>query len=71
MRRFAVVALASIFLAISLATAAGGGQPLAVGDRAPDFTLTDQHGQPVRLSDLLASRQYVVLAFYVMAFTPG
>jgi len=50
---------------------AKAGQPLAVGDTAPDFTLTDQHGKPVRLSELLAKRQRVVLAFYVQAFTPG
>ncbi|MBI4589395.1 MAG: redoxin domain-containing protein [Candidatus Rokubacteria bacterium] len=71
MRRSAVIGLASILLTTSLATATGAGRPLAVGDRAPDFTLVDQHGKPVRLSDRLAARQYIVLAFYVKAFTPG
>lgn len=70
MRRLALLGLASILLAVPLAAAAAD-RPLAVGDRAPDFTLSDQHGKPVRLSDLLASRRYVVLAFYVKAFTPG
>jgi thioredoxin-dependent peroxiredoxin len=36
---------------------------LAVGDRAPDFTLPDQNGQPVHLAEVLA-RGHVVLYFY-------
>ena len=36
---------------------------LAVGDRAPDFTLPDQNGQSVHLADVLA-RGHVVLYFY-------
>ncbi|MEZ0076212.1 peroxiredoxin [Planotetraspora sp. GP83] len=39
-----------------------------VGDRAPDFELQDQHGVPVRLSDLRGSE--VVLVFYPLAFSP-
>src|SRR5215212_1661555 len=39
------------------------------GDRAPDFTLPDQDGEPVTLSDLRGSR--VVLYFYPKADTPG
>ena len=42
---------------------------LAPGDLAPDFTLTDQDGQQVTLSDLRGSR--VVLYFYPEAMTPG
>ncbi len=38
-----------------------------VGDRAPDFELQDQHGAPVRLSDLRGRK--VVLVFYPLAFT--
>jgi len=41
----------------------------AEGDRAPDFTLPDQHGEPVRLSDFKG--QTVVLYFYPRADTPG
>jgi thioredoxin-dependent peroxiredoxin len=41
----------------------------AVGDQAPDFTLPDQDGNPVRLSDLRGRR--VVLYFYPKADTPG
>ncbi|GLX00837.1 peroxiredoxin [Microtetraspora sp. NBRC 16547] len=38
-----------------------------VGERAPDFELQDQHGTPVRLSDLRGRK--VVLVFYPLAFT--
>ena len=69
MKRLALLGLASVLLAVSHAVAAD--RPLAVSEKAPDFTLSDQHGKPVRLSDVLASRRYVVLAFYVKAFTPG
>ena len=43
---------------------------LKVGDRAPDFELTDTEGQAVRLGDFRGKRN-VVLAFYVLAFTGG
>ena len=39
------------------------------GDKAPDFELPDQHGEPVKLSDLHGQR--VVLYFYPKADTPG
>lgn len=42
---------------------------LKVGDRAPDFTLPDQDGKPVKLSEFLGKKK-VVLAFYVLANTP-
>jgi peroxiredoxin len=42
---------------------------VAVGARAPDFELRDQHGQPVRLSDF-RGRRNVVLVFFPLAFTP-
>jgi peroxiredoxin len=44
--------------------------PLSVGDKAPDFTLPDQTGKKIKLSDFLGKRN-VVLAFYVLAFTGG
>jgi thioredoxin-dependent peroxiredoxin len=47
-----------------------GTAPLKVGDRAPDFTLPDTEGRPVRLSELL-QKGPVILAFYIKAFTPG
>src|ERR1051325_10427452 len=59
------------------AQANSGAQPpaapqtqLKVGDRAPDFELTDTEGQKVRLSDFRGKKN-VVLAFYVLAFTGG
>ncbi len=39
------------------------------GDQAPDFELSDQDGQPVRLSSLRGKT--VVLYFYPKADTPG
>jgi cytochrome oxidase Cu insertion factor (SCO1/SenC/PrrC family) len=41
-----------------------------VGDVAPDFTLPDQFGKQVKLSDYRGKKN-VVLAFYVLAFTSG
>ena len=43
---------------------------LAVGDRAPDFTLPGPGGKPVRLADLTASKAVVVF-FYPKDDTPG
>jgi cytochrome oxidase Cu insertion factor (SCO1/SenC/PrrC family) len=43
---------------------------LKVGDLAPDFTLTNTEGKPVKLSDF-RGKKTVVLAFYVLAFTGG
>jgi peroxiredoxin Q/BCP len=42
---------------------------LEPGDKAPDFTLSDQHGEDVTLSKLKG--QAVVLYFYPKADTPG
>lgn len=39
-----------------------------VGQEAPDFELKDQHGEPVRLSSLRATKN-VVLLFYPLAFS--
>jgi hypothetical protein len=61
---------------LSLLTFCGGGSmallsstSLAPGMAAPDFTLPDQHGKGVRLSDLRGKR--VVLYFFPKADTPG
>ena len=40
-----------------------------IGERAPDFTLTDQDGKPVKLSDFRGHKN-VLLAFFPLAFTP-
>ncbi len=42
---------------------------LSVGDKAPAFTLTDQHGEKVQLSELEGHK--VLLFFYPKADTPG
>ena len=47
-----------------------GAAELKVGDRAPDFSLPDQDGRVVKLSDFNGKKN-VVLAFYVLAFTGG
>ncbi len=41
-----------------------------IGDKAPDFTLPDQSGTTVRLSDFLGSK-IIVLYFYPKDFTRG
>ncbi len=42
---------------------------LNIGDVAPDFTLSDQHGNPVSLNDFAGKK--VVLYFYPRDNTPG
>ena len=49
---------------------AGDGARVAVGDHAPDFTLPDQTGKPIHLSDLLREHA-VVLYFYPKDETQG
>ncbi|GAA1987847.1 peroxiredoxin [Nocardiopsis rhodophaea] len=41
---------------------------IEVGQSAPDFELSDQHGQTVRLSDF-TGRKNVLLVFYPLAFS--
>ena len=43
---------------------------VCVGDVAPDFTLPDQWGKPIRLRDVLGKKT-VVLYFYPKDQTPG
>ena len=43
---------------------------LKVGDVAPEFTLPDQNRKPINLSDFRGKKN-VILAFYVMAFSPN
>jgi len=42
---------------------------VSTGDKAPSFTLSDQHGEAVKLSDFKGRR--VVVYFYPKADTPG
>jgi cytochrome oxidase Cu insertion factor (SCO1/SenC/PrrC family) len=43
---------------------------LKAGDVAPDFTLTSNKWEKVKLSDFRGKKN-VILAFYVLAFTGG
>jgi peroxiredoxin Q/BCP len=43
---------------------------LEIGDKAPDFSLLDEHGKPVSLKDYLG-KNIVVLYFYPKDFTSG
>ena len=46
--------------------------PLKPGDVAPDFTLLDQHGEPLTLSKSLEQRKaWHLIFFYPKADTPG
>lgn len=46
--------------------------PLKPGDKAPDFTLVDQHGEPFSLSESLEQRKiWHLIYFYPRADTPG
>jgi peroxiredoxin len=58
-------------LVIASAPARAADGPLAVGTVAPDFTVPDHRGRPFRLSEALARRDFVVVAFFVQAFTGG
>jgi peroxiredoxin Q/BCP len=53
-----------------IVTTVSNDQKVRVGDVAPDFTLPDQTGTPVRLGDLLGGKT-VVLYFYPKDQTPG
>ena len=66
-----ILALAVALLLATSTAWATGQSPLAAGAAAPETVLPDQRGQPVRLADLLKQRDFVVVAFYVKAFTGG
>jgi cytochrome oxidase Cu insertion factor (SCO1/SenC/PrrC family) len=65
------LALAALLAVAAGPAAAADDRPLATGAEAPDTTLVDQRGQSVHLTDLLKQRDFVVVAFYVKAFTGG
>ena len=69
MRRLRQIAV-SVLLCGCVAGPLARAGSLAVGDTAPDFTLPDQNGKVVKLSDFIGKKG-VVLAFYVLAFTGG
>ena len=59
------IALA-VLLGLSLA---GSASALEVGQKAPDFTLNNVEGKPVKLSELTAKGPVVIYTF-IAAFTP-
>lgn len=69
---FFAILLTVVFSTAILAqgTPAPPSTHLKVGMAAPDFTLNDTAGKPVKLSDFKGKKN-VVLAFYVLAFTGG
>ncbi len=69
MKRVARTAVAALALGLGISALASAA-PLKVGDKAPDFTLPDQNGNKVSLSQF-HGKENVVLAFYVLAFTGG
>jgi hypothetical protein len=73
-RRPREAALAGLLLATVVLAApalADAPKPLAGGAAAPPTVLHDQHGRPFDLSEALRQRPFVVVAFYVKAFTGG
>ncbi len=61
--------------ALLLAPLPAGAQTIAVtnlkvGEKAPNFTLISDQGNPVTLSSF-RGKKTVVLAFYILAFTEG
>jgi len=62
LRSIVLVALLSLALA-------GLGSALEVGEKAPDFTLNNVEGKPVKLSELTAKGPVVIYTF-IAAFTP-
>ena len=80
-RRLGVILPLLALLALTLAAAAAAraqqASPssvaqthLKVGDAAPDFTLLSDQWTPVKLSDFRGKKN-VIIAIYVLAFTPG
>lgn len=73
-----VAALTGLLVSLLLAgraPAAGQQEAIAqthlkVGDVAPDFALPSDQQSAVKLSDYRGKKN-VILAFYVLAFTPG
>ena len=60
--RGALVGIATVLLFATSAAA------LEIGQKAPDFTLADPEGKPVKLADLLAKGPVAIYTF-IQAFT--
>lgn len=44
---------------------------LEIGEVAPDFELPGTGGEKIHLADALQQHRAIVVAFYVLDFTPG
>jgi len=63
--RLAVIVLV---VAVAVGLLAGSALALAVGDKAPEFTLVGPGNKPVKLSELTAKGPVVIYTF-IQAFT--
>ena len=70
-RLLPLLTLGLVLVSLAIGDVDARDKPLAVGDRVADFTLRDQDGKPTKLSELLARRDFVVVAFYIQADSPG
>jgi hypothetical protein len=68
MRRLRSIAPLALLLALAGLAFAGPAHALAVGDKAPDFTLPAPGGKQVKLSELTAKGPVVIYTF-IQAFT--
>jgi peroxiredoxin Q/BCP len=64
-----IVVGTTIGISLSVPRGASGAE-LAVGDAAPDFTLSGTDGTQHKLRDMVG-KQAVVIAWFPKAFTPG
>jgi cytochrome oxidase Cu insertion factor (SCO1/SenC/PrrC family) len=70
-KKFIALTILLAFTAVAIAQQPAPPKThLKVGEAAPEFSLTDTNGKPVKLSDYRGKKN-VVLAFYVLAFTGG
>ena len=58
-----------VLTALLSLTLVGLASALEVGEKAPDFTLNNVEGKPVKLSELTAKGPVVIYTF-IAAFTP-
>ena len=70
MKLITVAALAALVCMGVVAQQPAAPKPLAVGDTAPNFTLSSTAGGKVTLADY-KGKNVVVLAFFPAAFTGG
>jgi cytochrome oxidase Cu insertion factor (SCO1/SenC/PrrC family) len=68
MRRRMHLKLAACLMGLLLLLSSGPVTALAVGDKAPDFSLPATSAEKVNLADYLGKKNVVVF-FYVYAFT--